>query len=72
MSDTDALLKEIEAAAEELGIAPSTVGKLAGQGGHFYHRLSSGCRVWPETASKVRCWITAELQRHEEPTEGAE
>ncbi|MDN5568184.1 MAG: hypothetical protein L0G27_05465 [Paracoccus sp. (in: a-proteobacteria)] len=71
MSDTDALLKEIEAAAEKLGIAPSTVGKLAGQGGHFYHRLSSGCRVWPETALKVRGWISAELKRQKKSSEGA-
>jgi ribosomal protein L19E len=54
MSDTQSLLAEIEATAALLGIAPSTVGERAGQGGHFYRRLRAGKRVWPDTARKVR------------------
>jgi len=59
MTDAQILLQEMEMAAEQLGIAPSTVGMRAGQGGKFYDRLRSGCRVWPETACKVRAWIEA-------------
>lgn len=54
MSTTETLKAEIEATAEKLGIAPSTVGKRAGQGGQFYQRLCDGKRVWPETADAVR------------------
>lgn len=43
----------IEAKAQELGIAESTVGERAGQGGKFYSRLCEGKRVWPETAQSV-------------------
>lgn len=48
------LKAEIEATAARLGIAPSTVGERAGQGGRFYQRLCEGKRVWPETAASVR------------------
>lgn len=51
--DTQTLIAKIEATATILGIAPSTVGERAGQGGHFYSRLKSGARVWPETAARV-------------------
>ena len=51
---TIALKAEIEIAAKKLGIAPSTVGERAGQGGKFYSRLCEGKRVWPETAETVR------------------
>ena len=44
---------EIKATADALGIAPSTVGERAGQGGRFYTRLCEGRRVWPETAAAV-------------------
>ena len=54
MSKHPELLAAIEAAASEIGIAPSTVGERAGQGGKFYSRLKSGCRVWPETERQVR------------------
>ena len=50
---TQQLRAEIEATASELGIAPSTVGERAGQGGRFYARLCDGARVWPETAAAV-------------------
>lgn len=53
INTTKLLREEIEAAAERLGIAPSTVGERAGQGGKFYERLCQGKRVWPETAQKV-------------------
>lgn len=54
MNTSQALIAEIEATAASLGIAPSTVGERAGQGGRFYARLCAGRRVWPETAAAVR------------------
>lgn len=63
MSITDQLKSEIEAAAETLGIAPSTVGERAGQGGRFYKRLCDGKRVWPETAEAVRGKLRAMLSQ---------
>lgn len=54
MSLTEQLRSEIEAVAAALKVSPSTVGERAGQGGKFYARLCAGCRVWPETAEKVR------------------
>lgn len=59
------LAAEIEAAADAMGIAPSTVGKLAGQGGNFYKRLKSGKRVWPETAASVRAAIQKMQQQQQ-------
>ena len=53
MTTTHEIIGAIENAAARLGIAPSTVGQRAGQGGHFYARLKAGKRVWPETAQKV-------------------
>jgi len=61
-TDADTLRAEIEAAAARLGIAPSTVGERAGQGGKFYARLKEGRRVWPDTADRVRERIAAMLQ----------
>lgn len=54
MTEAETLLRELEDAAAELGLSPATVGRIAGQGGHFYKRLKSGRRVWPETARAVR------------------
>lgn len=54
MNSTEQLRAEIEATAKTLGLAPSTVGERAGQGGKFYARLCEGRRVWPETAEAVR------------------
>lgn len=71
MNEAQALLQEIKEAALDLGIAPSTVGERAGQGGHFYRRLNEGCRVWPETAQKVRAWISSERARRAQTQEGA-
>jgi len=56
---------EIEAVAKILSIAPSTVGKRAGQGGQFYTRLTEGKRVWPETAAKVRKRLEEMQSGHE-------
>lgn len=64
MNTTEHLKTEIEAAADALGIAPSTVGQRAGQGGKFYDRLCAGKRVWPETAESVRERI-AEMLGHD-------
>lgn len=55
---SEQLRMEIEATAKALGIAPSTVGERAGQGGRFYARLVEGKRVWPETAAAVMEKIT--------------
>ena len=54
MSITEEIKAEIESTAALLGIAPSTVGEKAGQGGRFYQRLCEGRRIWPETAESVR------------------
>lgn len=51
--DRAELIQKIEAKAAALGVAPSTIGERAGQGGKFYDRLKAGCRFWPETAAKV-------------------
>jgi len=61
MDQQTSLIAEIEAAASALGIAPSTVGERAGQGGRFYARLKEGRRAWPETAERVRSWIRANV-----------
>lgn len=66
MSITDELKGEIEQAAAKLGIAPSTVGQRAGQGGRFYARLCSGKRVWPETAESVRAKLSQMLSPESE------
>lgn len=54
MDTTENLKTEIESAAAQLGLEPTTIGRLVGQGGHFYRRLCDGKRVWPETADAVR------------------
>lgn len=54
MTQSKQLQIEIEAAAEAMGISPSTLGERCGQGGQFYARLVNGKRIWPETAQKVR------------------
>lgn len=63
--ETQQLKAEIEATAEALGIAPSTVGERAGQGGRFYARLCDGKRVWPETAHAVRSRLAAMMAERE-------
>ena len=57
MSNTSSLIAEIERAAAALGVAPSTIGERANQGGRFYARLKDGHRIWPETELKVLAWI---------------
>jgi hypothetical protein len=49
----DEFISEIRKRAEEEGIAPSTYCERRGQGGHFYKRMLSGARCWPETMSRV-------------------
>ena len=72
ISTSQILRAEIEAAASALGIAPSTVGERAGQGGKFYERLCEGRRVWPETAAKVRDRIGQMLSSETATHGGAE
>ncbi|WP_370312503.1 hypothetical protein [Sagittula sp.] len=67
INHTDALRAEIEAKALELSLSPSTIGRMAGQGGKFYERLLKGKRVWPETVTAVR----SKLQEMKAPSEGA-
>ena len=57
MTDIDILKHELEEYARRAGISVSTLGRLAGQGGDFYQRISRGCRVWPETSEKVRAYM---------------
>lgn len=59
------LVDLIESAAERIGIAPSTVGERAGQGGRFYARLKAGARCWPETDAAVRQWIAENAGAHQ-------
>ena len=54
MDEAQNLRSEMEAAAAALNLSPSTLGRIAGQGGRFYKRLKDGSRVWPETAASVR------------------
>ena len=70
MTETQNLLHELEAAAADLGMAASTLGRLVGQGGRFHARLAAGKRVWPETAEKVRENIAALKDRKAEPDQG--
>lgn len=53
MNTTQVLKQAIEETAARTGYEPSTVGRMAGQGGKFYERLCEGKRVWPETAEAV-------------------
>lgn len=53
MNSTEHLKSEIERVSVETGLAPTTIGRMVGQGGHFYNRLCEGKRVWPETADSV-------------------
>ena len=47
-------LKEaFDAKSRETNLKTSTLGRMCGQGGQFYKRLSDGKRVWPETAKTV-------------------
>ncbi|MDD9727203.1 hypothetical protein PVV74_17215 [Roseovarius sp. SK2] len=64
MSNVDQLKTRIEAAAGILGVAPSTVGERAGQGGQFYKRLCEGKRVWPETAKSVLARLDEMVSEH--------
>lgn len=61
-STSQQLVDEMERAAAALGLAPSTIGREAGQGGRFYARIKAGARVWPETRAKVMATI-AQLER---------
>lgn len=54
VSETQTVLNGIGAAAADLGIAASTLGRMAGQGGGVQVRLLAGNRVWPETAERMR------------------
>ena len=56
---TDDILSEIDAYCAKAGISPTTLGRLAGQGGTFYTNLRSGKRSWPETIAKVRAYMAA-------------
>ena len=59
MMTTEHIRAEIEAVADDLGLAPSTIGESVGQGGRFYARLCEGKRVWPETAEVVMARLSA-------------
>lgn len=63
MTQEQDIIARIEDAAAQLGVAPSTVGERAGQGGRFYSRLTNGARVWPETAERVKARIDAMLTK---------
>ena len=54
------LLSDIEAFLIERGLSGHRFGMLAVKNGRLVERLRSGCRVWPDTASKVRTFIETE------------
>ncbi len=57
LQTTKQLKAEIDAYCAAAGISPATLGSRAGQGGHFYKRLSAGKRSWPETIEAVRRYM---------------
>jgi len=59
MSATDDLLEEIKAAAETLGMAPSTLCQKAVANGKLVRRLESGRDVEVGTLERIRSYIEA-------------
>lgn len=57
MNTTDQLKKDFDAAVEATGLAPSTIGMMAGYSGKLYQRLCEGHRMWPETVEVIRANI---------------
>ena len=55
------LLRDIESAARKLGLAPSTMCRLAVNNGDLPRRLRSGKTVSLETASRLTAWIDSAL-----------
>tara|TARA_R110002049_G_scaffold60008_1_gene161849 strand:+ start:632 stop:853 length:222 start_codon:yes stop_codon:yes gene_type:complete len=73
MSNTKNLKAAIERTSEATGLEPTTIGRMVGQGGHFYRRLCDGKRVWPETAESVlQKLIQIETSCSEAAGEGAD
>jgi hypothetical protein len=57
MSATSELLKDIKAGAEAMGIAPTTLCKMAVRHGGLVGRLERGRGVELETAERIRAYI---------------
>jgi hypothetical protein len=62
---TNPLLQEIEAflEREDVRITETAFGIAALNDGKFVSELRGGRRVWPDTAERVRAFITAELEK---------
>lgn len=63
MTDANKLLNEIDAFLTETGMGPSYFGKRAAGNTEIVARLRSGRRIWPDTAARVREFMSAERKR---------
>lgn len=54
----ESLLEEIEAFLTKSDMGVSYFGKVAAGNSELVTRLRNGSRVWPETAEKVRAYIS--------------
>ena len=57
LSETEQLLKDIEAYCTAMGIAETTFGKKAVKDGRFCQRIRDGGRTWPETIERIRKYM---------------
>lgn len=71
MSTTEHLKSEIERTAKATKLKPTTIGRMVGQGGHFYRRLCAGKRVWPETADAVLAQLEGIRETYSAPQKEA-
>ncbi len=60
MTNTPAenLLSEVNSFLDETGMGVSYFGKVASGNSELVKRLESGGRVWPETADKIRAFMS--------------
>lgn len=57
------LLKEIDEFLSETGLGPHRFGILAAKNGRLVERLRAGRRIWPDTESQIREFMTSERLR---------
>lgn len=63
MTDSERLLRDIVRAAKKFKWTPGYLGVKAVNNGHLPIRLAAGRPVSPETATKIRDFIAAEVER---------
>lgn len=59
MHEHSSLIAEVDAFIERQSMSPITFGRKAMSDPHFVAQLRNGRRVWPETAAKVRAFMSA-------------